>query len=378
MLMDAYRDEQSRIRIAYRNDGHLLNSRRRQATTRVPTATGQDLLFMDDCALNTVTEEDMQRSMDLFTAGLADFGSTISTFKTVFMHQPPPCAEYNAPRIDVNGAQLKNVKTFAYLGNTLSRNTRIDDEFAQWISKVSHSIGQLQASVWKHNGIQLNTKLKMYKAVVLTKLLYGVETWTVHSNQARKLNHSHLSCLRRILKLRWQDRIPDPEAGAAIYETNRIAAAKAKSSACKSQAPRINNANSQALPTGLRCQRTFRARIGLVGHLQTQSNYNPTISISATAASDPSMTTTPTNDNNFIDAPPPTITDTILPPPPSASITATNTTCPTPTTSDYLPPATSNTTTATSTSDGDSVLTCPHCDRTFTSRLCLVGHLRMH
>ncbi|VDM01724.1 unnamed protein product [Schistocephalus solidus] len=42
MLMDAYRDEQSGIRIAYRTDGHLLNSRRMQATTRVSTATVHD------------------------------------------------------------------------------------------------------------------------------------------------------------------------------------------------------------------------------------------------------------------------------------------------------------------------------------------------
>ncbi|VDL98940.1 unnamed protein product [Schistocephalus solidus] len=47
-------------------------------------------------------------------------------------------------------------------------------------------------------------------------------------------------------------------------------------------------------------------------------------------------------------------------------------------TSDYLPPATSTTTSAPSTNDGDSVLTCPHCDRTFTSHIGLVGHLRIH
>uniref|UniRef100_A0A183TKV5 Reverse transcriptase domain-containing protein n=1 Tax=Schistocephalus solidus TaxID=70667 RepID=A0A183TKV5_SCHSO len=66
------------------------------------------LLFADDCALNTVTEKDMQRSMDLFSEGCADFGLIISTAKTVIMHQPPPSAEYNAPRINVNGAQCKN------------------------------------------------------------------------------------------------------------------------------------------------------------------------------------------------------------------------------------------------------------------------------
>ncbi|VDL91407.1 unnamed protein product [Schistocephalus solidus] len=33
---------------------------------------------------------------------------------------------------------------------------------------------------------------------------------------------------------------------------------------------------------------------------------------------------------------------------------------------------------ATTTSDGDSLLNCPQCDRTFNSRIGLVGHLRIH
>ncbi|VDL97168.1 unnamed protein product [Schistocephalus solidus] len=67
------------------------------------------------------------------------------------------------------------------------------------------------ASVWNRHGIHLNTKLMIYKAIILTKLLYGAETWTVYSNQARKLNYFHLNCLRRILQLGWHDRIPDTE-----------------------------------------------------------------------------------------------------------------------------------------------------------------------
>ncbi|VDL88196.1 unnamed protein product, partial [Schistocephalus solidus] len=133
MLMDTRRDEQPGIRIAYRTDGHLLNSRCMQSSTHVATTTVHVLLFADDCSFNTVTEENMQRSMDLFAAGSADFGLTISTGKTVVMHQPLPSAECNAPRINVNCAQLKNMETFAYLGSTLSRNTIIDDEVAQWI-----------------------------------------------------------------------------------------------------------------------------------------------------------------------------------------------------------------------------------------------------
>ncbi|VDM05808.1 unnamed protein product [Schistocephalus solidus] len=105
--------------------------------------------------------EDIQRSMDLLAAGCADFGLAFSTAKTVVMPQPPPGADQNAPRINDNGAQFKNVETFAYLGSTMSRNTRIDDEVAQRISKTSQAFGRLQASVWNRHGIHLNTKLKM-------------------------------------------------------------------------------------------------------------------------------------------------------------------------------------------------------------------------
>nr|VZI31001.1 unnamed protein product [Spirometra erinaceieuropaei] len=67
------------------------------------------------------------------------------------------------------------------------------------------------STVWNRHGLQLSTKLKMYKAVILPSLLYGAETWTVYTRQVRRLNHFHLSCLRRILRLNWQDRIPDTE-----------------------------------------------------------------------------------------------------------------------------------------------------------------------
>ncbi|VDM04134.1 unnamed protein product [Schistocephalus solidus] len=93
MLMDAYRDEQPAIHMAYRFDGHL-NSRRMQASTRVSTTKVHDLLFADDCTLNTLTEEDMQMSMELFAAGCANFGLTINTAIKVVMRQPPHSVEY--------------------------------------------------------------------------------------------------------------------------------------------------------------------------------------------------------------------------------------------------------------------------------------------
>nr|VZI05049.1 unnamed protein product [Spirometra erinaceieuropaei] len=209
MLMDAYRDERPGIRIAYRTDGHLLNQRRMHFQSRVSKTTVHELLFADDCALNTISEGDMQRSMDLFSAACENFGLVINTQKTVVMHQTPPntATPPNAPpQISVNGTQLQVVDNFTYLGSTPSRSKEMDDEVAHRISKFSQAFGRLQSTVWNRNGLQRSTKLKMYKAVILPTLLYGAETWTVYTKQARRLNHLHLGCPHRILKLRWQDR----------------------------------------------------------------------------------------------------------------------------------------------------------------------------
>ncbi|BHF74133.1 hypothetical protein SprV_0401721700 [Sparganum proliferum] len=87
MLMDDYRDERPGISIAYRTDGHLLNQRRMHVQSRVSTTTVHELLFADDRALNTTTEENIQRSMDLFSAACENFGLIINTQNTVVMYQ---------------------------------------------------------------------------------------------------------------------------------------------------------------------------------------------------------------------------------------------------------------------------------------------------
>ena len=47
--------------------------------------------------------------------------------------------------------------------------------------------------------------------MVRPTLLYACETWTVYQRHAKRLNHFHTSCLRKLLKIKWQDRISDTE-----------------------------------------------------------------------------------------------------------------------------------------------------------------------
>ncbi|BHF75381.1 hypothetical protein SprV_0501847700 [Sparganum proliferum] len=103
MLMNAYHDEHPGIRTVYRTENRLLKSRLMHTPTRLSATTAHNLFFTDDGALHIVTEEDTQKSMELFAAGCLNFGLTISTDKTVVMHQPPANTECNVPRIPVYG-----------------------------------------------------------------------------------------------------------------------------------------------------------------------------------------------------------------------------------------------------------------------------------
>ena len=51
------------------------------------------------------------------------------------------------------------------------------------------------------------TKLQVYRSCVLSTLLYGSESWPTYARQEKRLNGFHLGCLRRLLQIKWQDRV---------------------------------------------------------------------------------------------------------------------------------------------------------------------------
>ncbi|BHF73242.1 hypothetical protein SprV_0401632000 [Sparganum proliferum] len=350
MLMDAYRDERPGIRIAYKTDGHLLNQRRMHFQSRVSTTTVHELLFTDDCALNTTSEEEMQRSMDLFSAACENFGLVINTQKTVVMHQPPPnsaATAPNAPQISVNGTQLQVVENFPYLGSTVSGNTKIDDEVANRISKASQAFSRLRSTVWNRHGLQMNTKLKMYKAVILPTLLSSEPPLPSSSSSSSST-------------------APTTAAQAAVsHVTNPDTTTDTTPTASDSS----DEDQDYTCP---HCDRTFTSHIGLVGHLR----------IHRTKTGEP-VSGAPTYTHRIrLQCPycPRTLTHRMglfgrmrihesgIDRSTDSSIMSN----PTPTSSPCAP-------TAPPATDTDTTdFTCPHCPRTFTSRIGLVGHLRIH
>ena len=81
----------------------------------------------------------------------------------------------------VNGQKLQVIEKITYLGSNLSRAVHINDEVTAETAKASVAFGRLRTNVWERNGIRLDTKLKVYKAVIKPTLLTACEAWTVFS-----------------------------------------------------------------------------------------------------------------------------------------------------------------------------------------------------
>ncbi|BHF72590.1 hypothetical protein SprV_0401565800 [Sparganum proliferum] len=202
-------------------------------TSPVSTITVHELLFADDCALNSTTVGDMQRSMDLFSVACENFVLIINTQKTVNMHQPPP----NEPPPPQCGT------------NQRERNPPASDD--QLHVSGQHPLPQ-------HNNRRRSgppdfqeDQIRRYKDTLETsqkRLHTNPDNWA-------DLARDRLTW-RRIVK-----------TGAAVFKVNRFTPTKVKRETRQSQQPPPHNANSQPPPT---CQRTFRAPTGLIGHLRTK------------------------------------------------------------------------------------------------------------
>ena len=213
MLHVAFKNEEECVNIHSRTDKALFSHRfdryftlsKKGSYTRI-----RDLLFADDCALVALTEQGVQQLTNCFSNAAKRFGLTISLKKTEVMRQHKPKAvDKTSPKVNIDGTELKSVTKFTYLGSTISANASIDDEINHRISKGASAFGRLLNRLWLNHDIRLDTKINVYRAAVLTPLLYGCETWTTYRRHVRLLDRFHQRCLRRIAGIRWQQLIPD-------------------------------------------------------------------------------------------------------------------------------------------------------------------------
>ena len=187
-----------------RSDGKLFNLARLCSKTKVRTVLIREMLFADNTALVTHTEDALQRLGDRFADACKQFGLTISLKKTNVSVQ----GVGTAPSIRIGNVTLEAVDNFTYLGSTISNILSLDVELDRRLGKSNTIMARLTKRVWENNALTEHTKIRVYQACVLSTLLYGSESWSTYMRQECQLNAFHMQCLKRILGISWQDHNP--------------------------------------------------------------------------------------------------------------------------------------------------------------------------
>ena len=213
MLHVAFKEAQDGIDIKSRFDvglGHI-STKHFDAKSKVHISTIRDLLFADDCALAADSEEGLQRLCDCFASASRRFGLTISIKKTEVLYQPARGNANVPPNIYIEGTQLKAVELFKYLGSMVSNDASADAEITARIAKATAAFGRLTKRLWKNRNIHLDTKISVYRATVVTSLLFGCEAWTLRKAHIARLERFHQNSLRRIARIKWFHKVTNYE-----------------------------------------------------------------------------------------------------------------------------------------------------------------------
>ena len=138
--------------------------------------------------------------------------------KTQVACQPRPGKHMDPPSITAGGEELCSVDDFVYLGSSLSVKADLSREIDRRLQAAGIAFSRLRQRVFDNSDIQTNTKLKVYKAIIVPTLLYASETWATYSTDIKKLEDYHMRKLRQLLKIKWTDK----RTNNSVYQETKI------------------------------------------------------------------------------------------------------------------------------------------------------------
>ena len=123
--------------------------------------------------------------------------------------------------ITLNEIEIENVNEFIYLGSLLTWDNNCSKEIKRRIARAMGTLGGFN-KVWSSREIRLGVKLNILKTCVFSTLLYAAETWTIKKEDKDRLLSFEMKCYRRILRIRWQQKITNVEVRRRMKVTTNV------------------------------------------------------------------------------------------------------------------------------------------------------------
>ena len=102
---------------------------------------------------------------------------------------------------------IKQVRDFKYLGSQIASTS---SDVQQRVAKGWLAFWQL-GKIWRASNVDLDLKINIFSAAVISILLYGCESWVMTPTIENQLNTFGTKCLRAILRISLLDHITNAE-----------------------------------------------------------------------------------------------------------------------------------------------------------------------
>ena len=172
------------------------------STISIGGRTISNLRFADDIDLMGGSNTELQELTKRLTSRAGAYGMEVSSEKSKVMTNS---ANKTPTQIYMNGQQLEEVSAFKYLGATLTKDSRSTIEIKSRLAITTSIMAKLD-KIWKNKNISFPTKMRLYRALVLSTLLYGCESWIMTAETTKRVQTFETKCFRRMLGISWSDR----------------------------------------------------------------------------------------------------------------------------------------------------------------------------
>ena len=164
-----------------------------------------DLDYADDIAIFAPSACVLQEALTILQEEANLVGMQISWPKTKLMAITPK--PINHLPLEICNKVVVFVDSFTYLGSLITNDASSSRDITSRIAKAASAMCRLSNPLFRKHRISIRTKINMYRALVVSVLLYGSEAWATTIADRRRLGVFDMRCQRRLLRVFWQQHV---------------------------------------------------------------------------------------------------------------------------------------------------------------------------
>ena len=154
-----------------------------------------EFLYADDTLLIGKEPHQVQKYMNAIAIEGKRYGLLLNLSKLKMMQ-----INCDVKIKDAAGNDIEKKESMKYLGALLHKSGKIDSELGRRLGMAKSEFTTL-AQIWKNTNTKCKRKIQLYRALILSKLMYGLQTAWISKQLRKRLDAFHYECLRKTLNI---------------------------------------------------------------------------------------------------------------------------------------------------------------------------------